>query len=63
MKRAFFICPAVGDQKMEVRMEVDSLSEGLNDSDDSGLQFCACEGFKIIKKRFDPAAAQGALKF
>jgi len=63
MKRAFFICAAVGDKKMEVRVEIDSPAEGLNDSDDSRRQFCAGEDFKIIQKRSDPAATQVVLKW
>lgn len=38
MKDSLFICSSLGDQKMNMGMEIDFLPEGLNDANDSCCQ-------------------------
>jgi hypothetical protein len=58
MEDARLIHLALRHQKMEMRVEIDTLPEGLDDRDNTGLECFPRRGLKIGKKRLDGTAAK-----
>ena len=58
MEDARLIHPALGHHEMQMRMEIDAVSERLDDRNDPGLERPPRRGLKIQEKRRDGTAAE-----
>jgi hypothetical protein len=58
LEDARFVHPALSHQKMEVRVKIDPVPEGLDDGDNAGLKCFSCCSLNIYKKCPDRAAAK-----